>query len=166
MDKDISEKPEIQYVDKNEDEKGDITKGEIKKYDDKTLVYSRYSLEFEVKLEVGVRPGNLKIEIRCTFLLLCYYENNELNINFVSGEGGYIKRQYEKDIVYHIPSNITLLHKKYKSHAQLDINKFQLYSVTTVCNDIVIVGNLVYTINVGSMTQKASSVFPLPVLFL
>jgi len=147
MNKDIFKKPEIQYVDKYEDEKGGIMKGEIKKYDDKTLAHSRYSLEFQVKLEVGVRPGDLKMEIKCTFLLLCYYENNEININLVSGEGGYIKRQYEEDIIYHIPSNITLLHKKYKSHVHLDISKSHLYSITTVCNDIVILDNLVYTIS-------------------
>ncbi len=146
MNKDIFKKPKIQYVDKYEDKKGGVMKGEIKKYDDKTLAHSRYSLEFQIELEVGVPPGNIKMEIKCTFLLLCYYENNEVNINLVSGEGGYIKRQYEKDIIYHIPSNITLLHKKYKSHVQLDINKSHLYSITTVCNDIVILDNIVYTI--------------------
>ena len=147
MNKDIFKKPKIQYVNKHEDEKGGIMKGEIKKYYDKTLAYSRYSLYFQATLEVGIRPGDLKIEIKCTFLLLCYYENNELNINLVSGEGGYINRQYEEDIIYHIPSNITLLHKKYKSHVQLDINKSHLYSITTVCNDIVILDDLVYTIS-------------------
>jgi len=146
MNKDIFKELKIQYVDKYEGGRAGIMKGEIKKYDDKTLAYSRYVLEFQVRLEVGIRPGDVQIEIQCTFLLLCYYENNEININLVSGEGGYIKRQDEKDIIYHIPSNITLLHKKYNSHVQLDINKSHLYSITTVCNDIVILDNLIYTI--------------------
>jgi hypothetical protein len=82
--------------------------------------------------------------MQCNILFLVYIEKKELNIVMTSGEDGYIEVCGKHGTKYNIPSDVVLLHKKYYFDYNYNINESQLYSITSLFENYLVMNEIVY----------------------
>jgi hypothetical protein len=122
---------------------------ELVKYKGEIPTYNNCRFEITISLENNILYADCAFKMECDILLLAYVEGNELNIIMTSGEGGYIKVCEKSGVRYDIPSEVVLLQKKYYVPNKYNINTSQLYSVTSLFGDYLIIDRNVYKLDNG-----------------
>jgi len=114
------------------------------KYQDETPNYKACEFEIGISLENNIHYTDCAFRMQCNILLSVYLENKELNIVMISGEDGYIEVCGKQGTRYNIPNDVVLLHKKYYFGYKYDINESQLYSITSLFDNYLIMNGNVY----------------------
>jgi hypothetical protein len=117
------------------------------KYQDETPVYDNSEFDIKISLENSVYYTECTFKMECNITLSVYLEGSELNIVMTSDENGYIEVCGEQGIKYDIPSGVVLLHKKYYVSNKHNLNKSQLYSITSLFDKYLIIYQNVYKLN-------------------
>jgi len=120
------------------------------KYQNDTPTYKESKFVIKISLENNIYHADCDFKMACNIILSVYLEENELNVVMTSGEDGYIEVCGKHGTKYDIPSGGVLLHKKYYVSNRYNLNKSQLYSITSLFDKYLINYQNVYKLKEAS----------------